>query len=177
MRWNKKAGLACLLLSLALLLGCAWLLLRRLRQEPDPLAAMLLACQVVLGNLLQVPLLGKQYNFGFVPIALAGALLAQYQSFADINMGRGAIVIGLAAVIIGEALMSRIARNFAVRLLSVIIGGIVYYVLYQVIIELGLDTDFLKMLTALLVAIFLGLPYVKKTYFPAKSMKESKKHA
>ena len=119
--------------------------------------------------------LGLMISNGIV--ALSGALFCQYQGTADINNGRGAIVIGLAAVIIGEALMSRIARNFAVRLLSVIIGGIVYYVLYQVIIELGLDTDFLKMLTALLVAIFLGLPYVKKTYFPAKSMKEGKKHA
>ncbi len=119
--------------------------------------------------------LGLMISNGIV--ALSGALFCQYQGTADINNGRGAIVIGLAAVIIGEALMSRIARNFAVRLLSVIIGGIVYYVLYQVIIELGLDTDFLKMLTALLVAVFLGLPHVKKTYFPAKNVKESKKHA
>jgi len=119
--------------------------------------------------------LGLMISNGIV--ALSGALFSQYQGTADINNGRGAIVIGLAAVIIGEALMSRIARNFAVRLLSVIIGGIVYYVLYQVIIELGLDTDFLKMLTALLVAVFLGLPHIKKTYLPAKSMKEGKKHA
>ena len=119
--------------------------------------------------------LGLMISNGIV--ALSGALFCQYQGTADINNGRGAIVIGLAAVIIGEALMSRIARNFAVRLLSVIIGGIVYYVLYQVIIELGLDTDFLKMLTALLVAVFLGFPHIKKTYFPAKSMKEGKKHA
>ena len=119
--------------------------------------------------------LGLMISNGIV--ALSGALFAQYQGTADINNGRGAIVIGLAAVIIGEALMSKIARNFAVRLLSVIIGGIVYYVLYQIIIELGLDTDFLKMLTALLVAVFLGLPHVKKTYLPVKHMKEGKKHA
>jgi len=108
-------------------------------------------------------------------VALSGALFSQYQGTADINNGRGAIVIGLAAVIIGEALLSKIARNFAVRLLSVIIGGIVYYVLYQVIIELGLDTDFLKMLTALLVAVFLGLPHLKKNYLPAKKQKGGKK--
>lgn len=119
--------------------------------------------------------LGLMISNGIV--ALSGALFAQYQGTADINNGRGAIVIGLAAVIIGEALMSKIARNFAVRLLSVIIGGIVYYVLYQIIIELGLDTDFLKMLTALLVAVFLGLPHVKQTYLPVKHMKEGKKHA
>ena len=119
--------------------------------------------------------LGLMISNGIV--ALSGALFCQYQGTADINNGRGAIVIGLAAVIIGEALMSRIARNFAVRLLSVIIGGIVYYMLYQIIIELGLDTDYLKMLTALLVAIFLGLPYIKKKYLPAKHMKEGKKHA
>ncbi|MBQ1256133.1 MAG: ABC transporter permease [Clostridia bacterium] len=110
-------------------------------------------------------------------VALSGALFAQYQGTADVSNGRGAIVIGLAAVIIGEALLSKVARNFAVRLFSVIVGGIVYYVMYQVIIELGLDTDFLKMLTALLVAVFLGVPHLKKTYLPAKSMKEGKKHA
>jgi len=117
--------------------------------------------------------LGLMLSNGIV--ALSGALFSQYQGTADINNGRGAIVIGLAAVIIGEALLSKIARNFAVRLLSVIIGGIVYYVLYQVIIELGLDTDFLKMLTALLVAVFLGLPHLKKNYLPAKKQKGGKK--
>ncbi len=119
--------------------------------------------------------LGLMISNGIV--ALSGALFAQYQGTADVSNGRGAIVIGLAAVIIGEALLSKVARNFAVRLFSVIVGGIAYYVMYQVIIELGLDTDFLKMLTALLVAVFLGVPHLKKTYLPAKSMKEGKKHA
>lgn len=119
--------------------------------------------------------LGLMLSNGIV--ALSGALFCQYQGTADINNGRGAIVIGLAAVIIGEALMGKIARNFAVRLVSVIIGGIVYYILYQIIIELGLDTDFLKMMTALLVAIFLGLPHIRKTYFPAKAVKGGRKHA
>lgn len=108
-------------------------------------------------------LLGLSLSNGIV--ALAGALLAQYQGNADINMGKGAIVIGLAAVIIGEALLSRIARNFAVRLFSVLIGGIIYYIVYQVVIYLGLDTDLLKMLSALVVAVFLGVPYLKATYF------------
>lgn len=91
-------------------------------------------------------------------VALAGALLAQYQGFADINMGRGAIVIGLAAIVIGEA---RVARNFAVRLFGVLAGGIVYYLVYQVIVFLGIDTDLLKMLSAVVVALFLGVPHLK----------------
>ena len=109
-------------------------------------------------------------------VALSGALLAQYQGFADINMGKGAIVIGLAAVIIGEAVFSKIARNFAVRLFAVIIGGIIYYIVYQVIIFLGIDTDLLKMLSALVVAVFLGVPYVKKHYF-ASAVKGGKNNA
>ncbi len=98
-------------------------------------------------------------------VAFSGALLAQYSGSADINMGRGAIVIGLAAVIIGEALMSKFARNFALRLLGVIVGGIVYFFVYQTVIFLGLDADLLKMLSAVLVAIFLALPYWKGKYF------------
>ena len=98
-------------------------------------------------------------------VALAGALLSQYLGQADINMGRGAIVIGLAAVIIGEAIMSRISRNFAARLIGVVCGGIVYYIVYQTVIYIGLDTDLLKMLSALVVAVFLAVPYWKKTYF------------
>ena len=74
-------------------------------------------------------------------------------------------MIGLAAVIIGEALFSRISRNFAVRLLGVIAGGIVYYIVYQIVIFLGLDADLLKMLSALVVAVFLAVPYWKKRYF------------
>lgn len=98
-------------------------------------------------------------------VALSGALLAQYLGQSDINMGRGAIVIGLAAVIIGEALFSRISRNFAIRLFGVIVGGIVYYIVYQVVIFMGLDPDLLKMLSALVVAVFLAVPYWKKKYF------------
>ena len=94
-------------------------------------------------------------------VALSGALLAQYQGFADINMGRGAIVIGLAAIVISEVLFSKIARNFAVRLCGVLVGGIIYYVVYQVIVFLGLDTDLLKMLSAVVVALFLGVPNLK----------------
>lgn len=106
-------------------------------------------------------------------VALAGALLAQYSGQADINMGRGAIVIGLAAVIIGEALISKLSRNFIVKLLGVVVGGVVYYIVYQTVIYLGLDTDLLKMLSAIVVAIFLAVPYWKKKYFSAGSAKKS----
>ena len=98
-------------------------------------------------------------------VALSGALLSQYQGFADINMGRGAIVIGLAAVIIGEAVVSKISSNFAVKLFGVILGGVIYYFVYQTVIFLGLDADLLKMLSAIVVAVFLAVPYWKKKYF------------
>ena len=97
-------------------------------------------------------------------VALAGGLLTQYQGFADINMGRGAIVIGLAAVIIGEVIFGKIFRNFALRLLSVVIGGIIYYIVMQFVISLGLNTDDLKLLTAAIVALFLGIPYLRGRY-------------
>lgn len=97
-------------------------------------------------------------------VALAGGLLAQYQGFADVNMGRGAIVVGLAAVIIGEVVFGKIFKNFALRLLAVVFGGIIYYVVMQFVISLGLNTDDLKMLTAAIVAVFLGIPYLKGRY-------------
>lgn len=103
-------------------------------------------------------------------VALSSALLAQYQGFSDVNMGRGAIVIGLAAVIIGEAIFGRIFRNFALRLLSVSLGSILYYLVLQTVIWMGIDTDLLKMLSALVVAVFLAVPYWKGKYF-SKPMK------
>ena len=119
--------------------------------------------------------LGLMLSNGIV--ALSGALLSQYQGFADVQMGRGAIVIGLAAVIIGEALFGKIFRNFALRLLSVALGGIVYYIVYQTVIWFGLDTDFLKLLSAVVVAIFLAVPYWKTRYFSGVSRKGGAKHA
>ena len=107
--------------------------------------------------------LGLMLSNGLV--ALSGALLTQYQGFADINMGRGSIVIGLAAVIIGEAIFSRIFRNFALKLLSVVFGSILYYLVLQIVIWMGIDTDLLKMLSALVVALFLAFPYWKGRYF------------
>lgn len=107
--------------------------------------------------------LGLMISNGLV--ALSGALLSQYQGFADINMGRGAIVIGLAAVIIGEAIFGKIFRNFGLRLLSVALGSIIYYLVLQVVIWLGIDTDLLKLLSAAVVAIFLAIPTWKARYF------------
>ena len=101
-------------------------------------------------------------------IAVSGALLAQYQGFADINMGRGAIVIGLAAIIIGLSVSLKIKPNFVVSLIGVVGGGIAYYLVYSFVIFLGLDTDLLKMLSAVVVALFLGLPHLKATYFRGK---------
>ena len=107
--------------------------------------------------------LGLMISNGLV--ALSSALLAQYQGFADVNMGRGAIVIGLAAVIIGEAIFGKIFHNFALRLLSVAFGSILYYLVLQTVIWMGIDTDLLKMLSALVVAVFLAVPYWKAKYF------------
>ncbi len=92
-------------------------------------------------------------------VTLSGALLAQYQGFSDINMGRGAIVIGLAAVIIGEVIFSKVFKNFALKLFACVIGAIIYYAVIQFVLKLGLSTDDLKLLTALVVAIFLAIPY------------------
>jgi len=103
-------------------------------------------------------------------VALSSALLAQYQGFADVNMGRGAIVIGLAAVIIGDVIFGKIFRNFALKLLSVVLGAIIYYVVYQIVIGLGMSGDDMKLITALIVAVFLAIPYWKNKYF-AKPVK------
>ena len=92
-------------------------------------------------------------------VALSGALLAQYQGSATIDMGRGAIVIGLAAVIIGEVLFSKCFVNFALKLLAAVIGAIIYYVVITLVLRLGLESTDLKLLTALVVAVFLSVPY------------------
>lgn len=107
-------------------------------------------------------------------VAVSGALLAQYQGFADVNMGRGAIVIGLAAVIIGEAIFSKIFRNFALRLVSVSIGAIIYYIVVQIVITMGLDANLLKLLSAIVVAVFLAIPYWKGKYFGKARKNKSK---
>ena len=110
-------------------------------------------------------------------VGLASALYAQYQGFADVNAGRGAIVIGLAAVIIGTVLFEKIFRNFALKLLSVAIGAVIYYAVLQIVIWVGLDTNYLKLLSAAVVAIFLAVPYWKKKYFSKPVKKGVKTNA
>ena len=108
-------------------------------------------------------------------VALSGALLSQYQGFADVGMGRGAIVIGLAAVIIGEALFSRIFHNFALKMLSVSLGAIIYYLVIQLVLTLGFDANLLKLLSASVVAVFLAVPYWKGKYFSKPAAKKANK--
>ena len=101
-------------------------------------------------------------------VALSGAMLAQYKGSANINDGRGAIVIGLAAIFIGLSVSLKIKPNFVVSLIGVVGGGIVYYIVYNFVILLGLKTDYLKMLSAIIVAVFLAVPYIKREYFTKK---------
>ena len=98
-------------------------------------------------------------------VALASGLYAQYQGFADVNMGRGAIVIGLAAVIIGQVVFWKIRGNFAFKLFAVALGAIIYYLVIQVVLWMGLNSNDLKLLSALVVAVFLAIPYMKGKYF------------
>ena len=106
-------------------------------------------------------------------VALSGALLSQYQGFAEINMGRGAIVIGLAAIIIGDVVFGKLFRNFALKLLSVSLGAIIYYIVVQFVISvLNIDTNYLKLFSAVIVAVFLAVPYWKKQIAHGKKHKE-----
>ncbi len=104
-------------------------------------------------------ILGLMLSNGLV--AMSGALVAQYQGAVDVNMGRGAIVIGLAAVIIGEVVFKKIKHNFAGTLIFVVLGAIIYYIVIQITLQLGLNTNDLKMITATIVALFLAVPYWK----------------
>ena len=110
-------------------------------------------------------------------VALAGGLLAQYQGAVDVNMGRGAIVIGLAAVIIGEVLLGKVFRNFALKLTAVVIGAVIYYMVIQLVLQLGLNTNDLKLLTATVVALFLAIPYWKSLAKPKKQRVGGDGHA
>ena len=119
--------------------------------------------------------LGLMISNGLV--ALSGALLAQYSNAADINMGKGAIVIGLAAVVVGEAVVSKISGNFIVKLFGVVVGAVIYHMIYQTVILLGMNSDLLKALSAVVVIIFLGIPYVKRKYFSKPHLKGDRKNA
>lgn len=98
-------------------------------------------------------------------VALAGALLAQYNGAINLGDGRGAIVIALAAIFIGLSVSLKIKPNFVVSLIGVVGGAIVYFAIFNVVVLLGIKTDYLKMLSAIIVAVFLAVPYLKKTYF------------
>lgn len=110
-------------------------------------------------------------------VALSGALLAQFQGFADVSMGRGAIVVGLAAVIIGEVVFGKLFRSFGGKLVAVSFGAVIYYIVMQVVLWLGLNTNDLKMLTALVVALFLAIPYWKGKLASARTGKGGATHA
>lgn len=116
--------------------------------------------------------LGLMISNGLV--ALSGALLAQFQSFADINMGRGAIVIGLAAIIIGEVAFGKLFRNFGLKLIAVSLGAIIYYVVIQAVISLlDIDSNFLKLISALIVAVFLAVPNLRGKIFKGSRKERS----
>ena len=106
-------------------------------------------------------------------VALASAMYSHYQGFVDVNMGRGAIVIGLAAVIISDVIFGKLFRNFALKLFAVALGAVIYYIVIQIVLWLGLNTNLLKLLSALIVALFLAIPYWKGKI----RMKGGRKHA
>ena len=110
-------------------------------------------------------------------VGLSGALYTQYLGSVTVNMGRGAIVIGLAAVIIGEVLFSKLFRNFALRLAGVVLGAIVYYIVIALVIQLGLNTDDLKLFSATFVAVALFLPHWKSNHASKTLQKGGKGHA
>ena len=110
-------------------------------------------------------------------VGLSGGLYTQYLGSVTVNMGRGAIVIGLAAVIIGEVLFSKIFSNFSLRLAGVVIGAIIYYVVIALVIQLGLNTDDLKLFSAAFVALALFIPYWKDYHGGKSLIKGGKNHA
>ena len=124
------------------------------------------------GNMARAQGINTNFNkvLGFVLsnalVALSGALLCQYNGFAEINMGRGAIVIGLAAIIIGDVAFGKLFRNFGFKLLAVSLGSIIYYVVIQFVIStLEINSNYLKLISALIVAVFLAVPYWNEQYF------------
>ena len=132
-------------------------------------------------NIDNMKVLGLSISNGVV--ALAGGLMSQYQGFADINMGRGAIVIGLAAVIIGEVIGNALLKkyiNFYFTLSFTVIGGIIYYLVVVIVLWLRLNSNDLKLFTAIVVALFLAVPYLRSqriTSFAKFKQKGAKNHA
>lgn len=115
--------------------------------------------------------LGLMISNGLV--ALSGAFLAQYKGSSDIKLGSGAIVIGLAAIVIGTSLISKLTSNFALTLTGTVVGAIIYFSIYQFVVNLNIDSNLLKMLSAVVVFIFLAAPYVKKNYMPKLKKKKA----
>jgi len=109
-------------------------------------------------------------------VAFASALYSQYQGFADVNAGRGAIVIGLAAVIIADVIFAKVKSNFAFKVASVAIGAIVYFIVLQIVMWLGLNSNDLKLISAIIVATFLSVPYLKEKYVPKKKTNVSEEN-
>ena len=103
---------------------------------------------------------------------LCGGVYAQYQGAADVNMGRGAIVIGLAAVIIGEVLLGKLVSGkkftFAYTMMSVAVGAILYYAVITVVLWLKMPSDYMKLFSAVVVAVFLAVPHLKGKYMRKK---------
>ena len=132
-------------------------------------------------NIDSMKVLGLSISNGIV--ALSGGLLSQYQGFADINMGRGAIVIGLAAVIIGEVLSRPLLGkylNFYGTLSFTVIGGVIYYLVIVVVLWLRLNSNDLKLFTAVVVALFLAVPYLRsqsRSSFSRLKRKGGSEHA
>ena len=164
---DNPMAIVMMMLIVAVVITCLWLFfyteigltLKSTGDNPDMSRA-----QGV--NVNRNKVIGLAISNGIV--ALAGAMLAQYKGSANINDGRGAIVIGLAAIFIGLSVSMKIKPNFVVSLIGVVGGGVIYYIVYNFVILLGLKTDFLKMLSAIIVAIFLAVPYLKSTYFKSK---------
>jgi len=167
---NNNASILSMILMVTVVIICLWqffytelrLTLKSTGDNPDMSRA-----QGV--NVKRNKVIGLAISNGIV--ALAGGLLAQFQGFADVSMGRGAIVIGLAAVIIGEVVFSKIFTNFGFKLLAVSIGAILYYIVIQIVLWMGLNTNDLKLLTALVVAVFLATPHWRAKFF-ARGRKE-----
>ena len=124
-------------------------------------------------NTNRAKILGLMISNGIV--ALSSAMLAHYQGFVDVNMGRGAIVIGRAAVIISDVLFEKVFINFALKLTGVAIGAVIYYIVIQIVLWLGLNTNLLKLLSALIVAVFLAIPYWKAN-LEARHMREGRQN-
>ena len=120
-------------------------------------------------------ILGLMISNGIV--ALSSAMLAHYQGFADVNMGRGAIVIGLAAVIISQVLFGKVFVNFALKLTGVAAGAVIYYIVIQIVLWMGLNTNLLKLLSALIVAVFLGIPHWKAGIAAGNGGRGGREHA